>query len=258
MLALCVDDEVPLLAELVRAVSASPDITDTVSFQLASKAIEWAKENKPDIAFLDIRLRGCDGVELAGKLREIHKDLPVIFCTGYREYAFEAIQLHVAGYLMKPVSSEAIQKEIDYIKQKTVGTKLLTVNCFGNFEVLKDGKPLHFKRKRSKEVLAYLVDRRGATVSAKELCAVLWEDDGAAPNNTLYLYKLIGDLRATLEEAGAGEVFIRHNYDYSVDTEKIECDYYKFLMGDPVAAKQFTGEYMMQYSWAEDTTASLL
>ena len=257
MLALCVDDEELLLADLVRAVELSPDITGTVAFHLCSEALEWAELNKPDIAFLDVRMRGMGGLELARKLNSIHPKLPIIFCTGYREYAYDAFKLHVSGYLLKPVDADDIQREIDNIKSNTFGQKLLKVRCFGNFEVFKDGQPLHFKRKRSKEVLAYLIDRRGSTVTTKEICAALWEDDDAYEKNTAHLYKLLGDLRSTLAQVGAEDVLVRNNYDYAIDTEKVDCDYYHFLVGDPEYSNLFCGEYMLQYSWAEETAGFL-
>ena len=258
MFALCVDDEAPLLNGLVRAVEASPDITGTAQFRMCSEALEWAKDHRPDVAFLDIRLRGQTGLELAEQLHKLYPALPVVFCTGYREYAFDALQLHVSGYLMKPITAEAVQREIDNILSKNEASeKLLTVQCFGNFDVFKNGKPLHFKRKRSKEVLAYLVDRRGSSVTAKEICAVLWEDDDVTDKNTMHLYKLIGDLKATLEEAGASDVLIKNNYEYAIDTSKIDCDFYRYLAGDLSATKLFHGEYMFQYPWAEETNAAL-
>ena len=257
MLAICVDDEPLLLAELVRAVSSSPDISAVEQFRHASAVLEWIESNKPDIAFLDIQLRGSTGLELADKILAKHPETKIIFCTGYREYAFDAFRIHASGYIEKPVTAEAIQKEIDHVKSAAASSsKLLKVNCFGTFEVLKDGVPLHFKRKRSKEVFAYLVDRRGASVTAKEICAAMWEDDDT-DKNVMYLYKLIAELRDALADAGVEEVFIRQNYDYSVAADKLDCDYYKYLAGDPAASKSFCGEYMVQYPWAEETAALL-
>lgn len=258
MLALCVDDEKLLLEALVRAAESSPDISETAAFTLCSKALEWAQEHQPDIAFLDIRMRGMDGLELAEHLHALYPALPIVFCTGYRDYAFDALQLHVSGYLMKPINQADIQREIDHIKQLPGTEKRLTVQCFGNFEVFHNGKPLHFKRKRSKELLAFLIDRRGASVSAKEICAILWEDDDDDEKNLMVLYKLFGDLRNTLESVGAQDVFIKGTQEYSVNTDLIDCDYYRYIVGDPAAQKSFQGEYMMQYSWAEETAASLL
>ena len=258
MLALCVDDEEILLDELERIVSSSPDVDSVVKFKLCSKALEWAQSNKPDIAFLDIQMRGIGGLELAKKLKELYEDLPVVFCTGYRDYAVDAFKLHVSGYLMKPVSYEDVQREIDVALKKGNNKKSLIVQCFGNFDVFYEGKPLKFKRKRSKEVFAFLVDRRGSSVTAKEICAALWEDDfSSEEKNLMTLYKLFGDLRETLSSVGAESVLIKSNQEYSVDTEKIDCDFYRYSVGDPAVTNKFFGEYMIQYSWAEETAAAL-
>lgn len=255
MLALCVDDEALLLAELVRAVEASPDVTEVAQFRLCSEVLAWVQTHQPDVAFLDIQLRGCTGLEMAEKLHDLYPDLPVVFCTGYREYAIDAFRQHASGYLLKPVKPEDVQAELDVILKKKSGEKPLTVQCFGNFEAFVNGKPLAFKRKRSKELLAYLVDRRGATVTAKEITAALWEDDSDNDKNMMYLYKLFGDLRTTLADAGAEAVLVRNKQEYAIDPDAIECDYYRYLAGDGGVA--FTGEYMTQYPWAEMTAASL-
>ena len=257
MLALCVDDEQLLLEALKHAVEASPDVTETAAFRLGSEALNWASDHSPDVAFLDIQLRGMTGLELAGKLREKHPDLPIVFCTGYKDYAFDAIQMRASGYLLKPIRPDAVQKEIDNIKKRSGTDKLLTVHCFGHFDVMKNGQPLEFKRKRSKELFAYLVDRRGASVTTKEIVSVLWEEDGDVQKNMMYVYKLYAELRDTLEKAGVGEVLVKGAQSYSIVTDKLDCDFYHYLKGEPEYRSRFTGEYMVQYPWAEETTALL-
>lgn len=254
MIALAVDDEKPMLDALVRAVKASEDITEVAAFGSCSAVLEWAKENAADLAFLDISMRGMNGLVLAEKLQELQPECRIIFCTGYSEYAVDAFALHASGYLIKPVTAEAVQKEIDHIKGQSVGKSLLTVKCFGNFEVFCNGEVLSFKRTKTKEVLAFLVDRNGAGVSTREICAKLWENDVNDGKNRNYLYQMLEDLRTSLKEAGAESVMVKANGTYAVDTKRIDCDYYRFLeTGKP----EFYGEYMSQYSWAEETSARL-
>lgn len=254
MIAMTVDDERPVLMTLTEAVSASPDISCVTEFSDCDAALEWVEKNPVDIAFLDISMRGMSGLELAKKILEFHPDCRIIFCTGYTQYALDAIQIHVSGYLMKPITAEAVQKELDYIKGRREKEKLLTVQCFGTFEVMIQGEPLNFKRSRSKELLAVLIDRNGAGVTAKEICAMMWPDGSDDSKNVNYLYQLFFDLRHTLELAGAGEVLRQKGYYYTLATEKIDCDYYNFLAsGKP----EFHGEYMTQYGWAENTAGLL-
>ena len=171
MKAIAVDDEIYMLETLQEAVSASADIELVKGFTSCSSVLAYAAENPVDVAFLDINMRGIGGLGLAEKLMDLHPRCKIIFCTGYQEFAVPAFQLHVSGYLMKPITAEAVQKELDYIKGLRATEKLLTIKCFGNFEVLHDGKILPFRRMKAKELFAVLVDRNGAGMTAKQLCA---------------------------------------------------------------------------------------
>ena len=255
MIAITVDDERPMLNALTEIVKASPDIKDVYDFSACSAALEWVSENSVDVAFLDINMRGMGGLALAEKIMEIHPDCKIVFCTGYEEYALSAIQLRCSGYLVKPITQEDVQKEIDHIKSKNPDISLLDVKCFGNFEVLKNGEALTFKRTKAKELFAVLVDRNGAGMTGKQICAVMWPENTDDVKNMDYLRHLVGDLKKALAQVGAEKVFCQEGYNYRIDTTRINCDYYNYLKtGKP----QFLGEYMMQYSWAEATLSLLL
>ena len=254
MKAIAVDDEIYMLETLEEAISASSDIEEVKSFSTCSAALAYASENPVDIAFLDINMRGIGGLGLAEKLMELYPYCKIIFCTGYEEYAVSAFKLHVSGYLMKPITAEAVQKEIDHIKGVKSSEKLLTIKCFGNFEVFYNGEGLSFKRKKAKELLAVLVDRKGAGITVKQICAILFPDDTDDIKNAAYLRQLVMDLKNTLKTIHAEDVLQHDTPYYRIDTNLVNCDYLSFLeSGKP----QFHGEYMSQYSWAEETCALL-
>ena len=253
MIAIAVDDEPLMLGALVKAISASPDITNVMQFSGCNETLDFIKDNTADVAFLDINMRGMGGLALAEKIIELCPECKIVFCTGYEEYAVSAFKLHASGYLMKPIAAEDVQIEIDNIKGMRQGEKLLTVNCFGNFEVYVNDEKLTFKRSKTKELFAFLVDRNGAGVTAAEICSVLWEN-GDVQKNQNYIHQLFRDLRQALENVGADAVFLRNNYTYSIVPEKIDCDYFSYQKtGNP----KFRGEYMSQYSWAEETCGLL-
>ena len=104
MIAITVDDERPMLNALTEIVKASPDIDEVYDFSACSAALEWIESNSADVAFLDINMRGMGGLALAEKITEIQTDCKIVFCTGYEEYALDAIQLRCSGYLMKPIT----------------------------------------------------------------------------------------------------------------------------------------------------------
>ena len=254
MIAIAVDDEALMLGALVKAISASPDIAEVTKFSNCEMALEFVREHQIDIAFLDINMRGMGGLALAENILAACPKCKIVFCTGYEEYAIKAFKLHASGYLMKPISAEDVQAEINNIKGVRQKEKLLEVHCFGNFEVYAKGEKLNFKRLKSKELFAFLVDRKGAGMTAKQICAVLFPDDMDDNKNASYLRQLVMDLKNTLKTVGAESVLRHETPCYRVDTSLIQCDYYSYLeTGKP----EFHGEYMMQYSWAEDTCAML-
>ena len=255
MIAIAVDDEALMLSALVAAVEASPDITSVAKFSDCEEALEYVKSNPAGIAFLDINMRGMGGLALAEKIVAARPACKIVFCTGYEEYAIPAFKLHASGYLMKPISAEDVQVEIDNIKGVRAQEKLLTVKCFGDFEVYAKNEKLVFKRLKTKELFAFLMDRKGAGMTAKQICVALFPDDTDDTKNSAYLRQLVMDLKNTLKSVGAESVLCHETPCYRVDTTLIKCDYISYLeTGKP----EFHGEYMTQYSWAEDTCAMLL
>jgi two-component SAPR family response regulator len=253
MIAIAVDDEPLMLGALTKAIKASEDITAVADFTSCEDALDYIKSNPADIAFLDINMRGMGGLSLAEKIIGVCPDCKIVFCTGYEEYAIPAFKLHAAGYLLKPVSAKDVQIEINNIKGIRQKEKPLTVKCFGNFEVYAKGEKLTFKRSKTKELFAFLIDRNGAGVTVAEIGVALWENDEDQKNHN-YIHQLFRDLRQSLEAVGVEDIFERNNYLYSVNPDKIDCDYYSYLKtGKP----EFIGEYMFQYSWAEGTCGLL-
>ena len=243
-----------MLGALVKAISASSDVREVNKFTSCEEALDFVKRNVVDIAFLDINMRGMGGLALAEAILAARPDCKIVFCTGYEEYAIPAFKLHASGYLMKPISAEDVQNEIDNINRVRKKDMTLTVKCFGNFEVYVKNEKLAFKRLKTKELFAFLIDRNGAGMTAKQICAVLFPDDLDDVKNASYLRQLVLDLKNTLKAVGAEDVLRHETPCYRVDTSLIQCDYISYLKtGKP----EFHGEYMMQYSWAEETCAML-
>ena len=254
MIAIAVDDEPLMLDALTKAVQSSPDITSVTSFTSCEDAFEYVQNQPIHVAFLDIHMRGMGGLSLAEKLQKICSDCKIVFCTGYEEYAIAAFKLHASGYLTKPITTQDVQVEIDNIKRIRQRERPLVVKCFGNFEILHQGEMLPFKRKKTKELFAVLIDRNGSGMSVKQICAILFPNDSDDTKNLAYLRQLVLDLKNTLKAIGMEEVFCHQTPFYRIDADKIQCDYFDYIeTGTP----KFFGEYMKQYSWAEETCAML-
>lgn len=252
------DDEILQLNKLKRSVKNVVPDAEITAFSEPLKLLEMIESGKSkdiDIAFLDIEMGAVNGIRIAKKLQSVNPKINIIFVTGFLEYAPEAFGLRASGYVSKPATEQKIQTEIEnlrYPMPKPLRSKLISVKCFGFFEVTANDKPLKFKREKTKELLAFLIDKRGAVCTPREICAALWENE--KPD---YLRQLTKDLRETLKEAGAQNIFVSRFKEYRIIPKLIECDYYDYLDDEPYAVKAFHGEYMLQYSWAEKTYADL-
>ncbi len=111
-----VDDEKLALELLVSAIEEAEPGVSVRGFRRADKLLQFAEENKIDVAFVDIELRDFSGLELAVKLKQKCPNVNIVFGTGYSSYTLEAFSLRASGYLMKPVSSEAVKKELENLR----------------------------------------------------------------------------------------------------------------------------------------------
>lgn len=259
MRVIAVDDEQLALEALLDAVGKAIPDADTHGFRVPSEAEKFVRENGCDVAFLDIEMRSMTGLELAQRLKSILCDVNIVFVTGHADYSLAAFRLYASDYLLKPAAPAAVAQAVQNLRHpvRPKWEKTIRFQCFGNFEVFADGRPLAFKRAKAKELLAYLVDRMGAGVTMGELVSVLWEDGLNTLSRQSNLRNLISDLKKALTEAGAENILQKHRNTIAIDRDAVDCDYYDFLRHIPYAVNCYRGEYMKQYSWAELTTASL-
>jgi len=256
---IAVDDEHYSLIALEKVLkNALPDASLSC-YSNPHDAYADAINRRVDVAFLDIEMPEISGLKLAKKLKDIYRDTNIIFVTGYNQYAVDAFSLQASGYLMKPVTVDAVLKNMEWLRRPFVmaTNKRIHIQTFGNFEVFVDGKPLQITRPKPKELLAYLVDKRGTPVTPAQIAAVLWENkfyDRALQKNT---QTTISRLIQILDHAGIKEIIVKSYNNIAVDTTKFDCDYYRLLNHEAAAANAYMGEYMTEYSWAEMTAGAL-
>lgn len=113
---IAVDDE-PLALEKIKAfILKLPQLQLVATFNRASAAVEFIRNNPVQLLFLDIQMDGITGIEMVEQMIEKPQ---VIFTTAYNEYALKAFELAVTDYLLKPYTFDrfklAVNKAIDYI-----------------------------------------------------------------------------------------------------------------------------------------------
>ena len=253
---LIADDEMSMRYDLKLAVERVASEDEHVFFFAKNydTALEQIKNQKIDIAFLDINMPGKTGLELAKAVKEYDPDINIIMVTAYREYALDALRLYVSAYLLKPVDDNELREALNHLR-KPIGaaqtsTRTLNVKCFGNFEVYVGDKAVRFSRQKGKELLAYLVCLKGASATRGEICASLFEDS-VDKNSVEHLKKAVQSLRKDLSEYQLEDVLEHSRNAYSINTALIQCDYYDYLERKPGAKDLYKGEFINQYSWAE-------
>ena len=131
------------------------------------------------------------------------------------------------------------------------------IRTFGYFDVFVNGKPIAFRNEKSKELFALLVDRRGGFVSSGEAISYLWENE-PANSVTLARYRKVAlRLKKLLEEYGIADIVESVDGKRRIVTERVGCDLYEYLSGDPKYMQLYKGSYLLNYSWGEITAASL-
>ena len=259
MVAICVDDERLIVNQMAKLCGELSQIHRVETFTRGQEALEWLEENTAHVALLDIDLPDINGIQLAAKMKMLHPQLAIIFVTAYPQYAVDAFALHVSGYLLKPVSQEQLAREVDYALSVPAKPSLgpVSVRTFGNFDLLIDGEPVSFGWAKSKEILAYLVDRQGAAVTRPQLFAAVWGDMMYSRSAQKVLDNALRGLRQTLDQVGLRDLLNVRSGKVWVRTDLFDCDLYQFIRGDTRAINSFMGEYMNGYDWADFTESTL-
>ena len=252
---LILDDEKKASNVITTMVKAAAPTAEVETFNSPLEALKFAETWLPDVAFLDIQMPEMTGLQVAMALKKINPQVNVIFSTGFSEYATDAFNIHASGYIMKPVRSAAVKEELENLRnivpiQESPDSRCF-IRTFGNFDVFVDGQLIQFRRQLAKELLAYLVDRKGGTATRKEIAAALFQDDNYSRASQAYMTQIISKLKEALKGAGIEDILIVDYNSFAVDPSRFTCDAYEYLKGDPKYINAFKGEYMNQYEWAE-------
>jgi DNA-binding LytR/AlgR family response regulator len=116
---LAVDDERPALEDLLRMLRASPLAGRVDGAASAAEALVMLGEGDAayDALFLDVRMPGLDGLELARVLRRFERPPAIVFVSAFDDAAVDAFELAALDYLVKPVSRRRLDEAIDRVRR---------------------------------------------------------------------------------------------------------------------------------------------
>ena len=83
-----------------------------VGFEWPSDAIEYAKDKRVSLAFLDIELGRESGLDLCRALLNINPNTNVVFLTAFADYALDAWSTGASGFMLKPITPEGVRAQL--------------------------------------------------------------------------------------------------------------------------------------------------
>lgn len=114
--AIIAEDEAPLRVALCKQLqSLWPELTIAGEARNGIEALDMIKGLKPEVAFLDIRMPGLSGIEVAAKTMGACR---VVFVTAYDQYAVDAFEKEALDYILKPVTKARLEKTVARLKNE--------------------------------------------------------------------------------------------------------------------------------------------
>ena len=217
--------------------------------------------------WLSMAEKSCSIKEFIAQSSIAYEDVEMLFATGEAEFSyFDMTQGRER--LIKAICSQrnpdgkspfyVMLYNLDGITdQPSEAESGIYIRTFGYFDVFINDKPIAFRNKKAKELLALLVDRRGGYVTSEEAIGYLWENE---PVNAVTLARYRKEalrLKNTLEEYGIGNVMESVDGKRRIIPERLRCDLYDYLSGREKYAGLFKGSYLTNYAWGEMTLGEL-
>jgi DNA-binding LytR/AlgR family response regulator len=119
--AIVAEDEALLRQELLeRLQEAWPQLQVLAACEDGASAVEALAEHQPDVAFLDIRMPGLSGLDVAATIADASPGTQVVFVTAYDQYAVDAFEQGAIDYLLKPISRERLAATVQRVQSRAI------------------------------------------------------------------------------------------------------------------------------------------
>ena len=111
-----VDDNKIILTGGTPIIEQALPNANVIGFTKPSEAMEYAKDNRVALAFLDIELGITNGLDICNSLLEINPRTNVIFLTAYPEYSIKAWNTEASGFMVKPITLEGVKEQLKKLR----------------------------------------------------------------------------------------------------------------------------------------------
>ncbi|ANY65533.1 hypothetical protein BBD42_02920 [Paenibacillus sp. BIHB 4019] len=270
-----VDDELPALKMAESVLKTFGDVKIEGLFDDAEELVACLHRIEADLIFVDMKMPGMNGLELAEQIQRHRPDVGIAFVTAYDYYAVDVFESEAFDYVMKPMTAQRISKTLErFTKKRGAGTGHsakpmdILVRSFGQFSLeTSQGKTLKLRRTKTEELLAFFLHHRDQPIAMESIMDALWGDRNAERAQAM-LYTTVYQLRKELEALGLFDVIEqtragggRYRLTWQPkfwDCEDFESSYRRFKNGESMAEVQralelYRNGYLTDngYEWAE-------
>lgn len=113
------DERIILDGSVALLKKAIPDAS-IIGFTVPAEALEFAKNNQVDLAFLDIKMGHISGLDVCRELLECNPKMNVIFLTAYTDYSLDAWSTGASGFMLKPLTEEGVRRQLAKLRYPLV------------------------------------------------------------------------------------------------------------------------------------------
>jgi DNA-binding LytR/AlgR family response regulator len=160
--AIVAEDEDLLRTELVAQLKiAWPELHVVAEAEDGAAALEEIAVHKPDVAFLDIRMPGLTGLDVAAALKDCSPKTRVVFVTAYQQYAIDAFEKGAIDYLLKPISPDRLAATIARLKSPNPSTDAALDDNAGAVAALLAQLKANIQTETRREPLAWITAGTG-------------------------------------------------------------------------------------------------
>ncbi|SMC69982.1 LytR/AlgR family response regulator transcription factor [Sporomusa malonica] len=165
MKAIVVDDEALICDEIEYLLKKEADIDVVAKFSNAFDALAHISQTTCDLVFLDIKMPGISGLELAQKLTQLHRPPLLVFITAFPEHALEAFGTSAVGYITKPITQSSLAKVLEKIRSIVQRTILPEKPCTAKICILRNGKIIPLDKQ---EIVFIYVQNKDVFIRTKD------------------------------------------------------------------------------------------
>lgn len=118
---LVVDDGQLAINSLIRILCRVAPDCDYISAMTTEDALSWMRQGPMDAAFLNLEMPGMNGLALTRMIQKLQPRCNIIVVTEHPEYALEALQIFVSGFLLKPANEADVRNVLEHLRPQYTG-----------------------------------------------------------------------------------------------------------------------------------------